>query len=226
MRVFRHDRDRGERRDARLADRHEVRTRPHDAEKVDDVTDIFVQTEPAGGERHLARVVPVGDVDVVVDQHRLHGVAQERGEVARHRRDDQHARSRVRHVLPEPQQRSERRRMDGFLVDRDVDFAHLDAVDAKRRPAMGQRREQEHFACRRDLAQRAVTGKRGPRSIQYREWPPWRARADSTFRRRALDTIDRSCCLLASSHAFGVSLGELRATRVLPTAYRLARRLQ
>ena len=45
-------------------------------------------------ERHVARVVPVGDVDVVVGQHRAHGVAQQRREVARHRRDDQHARLR------------------------------------------------------------------------------------------------------------------------------------
>ncbi len=57
--------------------------------------------------------------------------------------------------------------MDGFLVDRDRRLTYLDAVDAKRRPAMGQGREQEHFTCGRDLAQRAVPGERGPRSIQY-----------------------------------------------------------
>ena len=101
MFVFRHDRHRRERRDARLADRHDVGTRPHDAEEVDDVLDVFVESEAARGQRHVARVVPVGDVDVVVGEHRLDGVAQERGEVSRHRRDDQHARAGFRHVLPE-----------------------------------------------------------------------------------------------------------------------------
>ena len=39
---------------------------PMHAEEVDQVLDVLVEAEAAGGERHVARVVPVGDVDVVV----------------------------------------------------------------------------------------------------------------------------------------------------------------
>ncbi len=58
-------------------------------EPPDQIVDIIVEIERAFGERHVARVGPVGDVDVVTGQHPLHGPAQQRREMARHRRDDQ-----------------------------------------------------------------------------------------------------------------------------------------
>jgi hypothetical protein len=39
--------------------------------------------------RNVARVMPVGDVDVVVLQQRLHGAAQQGGEMPGHRRHQQ-----------------------------------------------------------------------------------------------------------------------------------------
>ncbi len=76
MAVLRHDRDRGQGGDAGLADRHDVRTRSQDAQKRDQVLDIFVQAETPVGQRHVAGIVPVGDVDVLIGQHGTHRFAQ------------------------------------------------------------------------------------------------------------------------------------------------------
>ena len=87
-----HHRDGGERLHAGLADGDQMRARAQRLEKPDDVFDIVVEAEGPVLETDVARVVPIGDVDVVIGQQRAHGVAQQRGEVARQRRHDQHAR--------------------------------------------------------------------------------------------------------------------------------------
>src|SRR2546430_3559633 len=46
----------------------------------------IVEAEAAMQERHVARIVPVGDVDVVLGQHRADGGAQQRGEMPGQRR--------------------------------------------------------------------------------------------------------------------------------------------
>ena len=69
--------------------------RPDRLEEADEVLDVLVEAEAAVLERHIARVVPVGDVDVVVGQHRAHGAAQQRREMARQRRHQEHAWLRV-----------------------------------------------------------------------------------------------------------------------------------
>ena len=58
---------------------------------------------------NVARVAPVGHVDVVICQQRAHRVAQQRGEVTGHRRHQQHARLLARLVLGKSQQLRERR---------------------------------------------------------------------------------------------------------------------
>jgi hypothetical protein len=55
----------------------------------DQIVDVVVEIEAALGERHHARIRPVGDVDVVAGQHRVDGAAEQRRVMARHRRDDQ-----------------------------------------------------------------------------------------------------------------------------------------
>ena len=87
-----HQRDRRQHRHRRLADRDHVRLGPQQPDEVHHVVDIVVEREVGRDHRHLARVAPVGDVDVVVGQERLDGAAQQRREVAGHRRDQQHLR--------------------------------------------------------------------------------------------------------------------------------------
>ena len=53
---------------------------------------IFVEAESAVIERNVARIVPVGDVDVVILQQGLHGAAQQRREMPGHRRHQQQPR--------------------------------------------------------------------------------------------------------------------------------------
>jgi hypothetical protein len=62
------------------------------ADEFDRVADVVVELEAALRQRHHARVDPVGDVDGVVGQQRMHRVAQQRGVVARQRCEHQHHR--------------------------------------------------------------------------------------------------------------------------------------
>ena len=106
---LRHGRGGGKRRHCRLAHRDDMRARSHHTQEANDVIDELVEAEAPFAQRHVARVLPVGDVDIVLGQHHLHGVAQQSGEMARHRRHQQNARVRARMVLAEVEQRSERR---------------------------------------------------------------------------------------------------------------------
>jgi len=67
------------------------RARADHFEKRDQMLDIIVEAEAAGRERRVARIVPVGDVDVMLGQQRLDGVAQQRREMPRQRRHQQDA---------------------------------------------------------------------------------------------------------------------------------------
>jgi hypothetical protein len=109
------------------------------ADELLHVVDVVVEVELAFGHRHQARVLPVGDVDLVVLQHGAHGVAQQRGVVARQRRHDQHhglALERLEDVrlvgeALEAAQFAERLvELDRFLDD-DVFAVDLDRLDVE-----------------------------------------------------------------------------------------------
>ena len=87
-----HQRDGGEHRDGRLADRHDMHVSPEKPKKLNDVVDIIVEVERTRGARHEARVLPFGHIDLVVGQKVAHGAAQKRREMTGHRRDDQELR--------------------------------------------------------------------------------------------------------------------------------------
>ena len=106
--------------------------------ELDEVVDVVVEPEGTGFERHVARVVPVGDVDVVVRQQRANGVAQQRGEVARQRRHDQHARLRDVDVLLEPQQGAERQRQHRLLGHLDLAVTDRDGRNTVLGAGVGQ----------------------------------------------------------------------------------------
>jgi len=108
------------------------------ADELLDVGDVVVQPELALAAGHHARVDPVGHIDAMVAQQRAHGVAQQRGVMARQRRHHQHERL-VEHgvelvgfvaVALEAQQLAER--LAEFLVHHDrhalaLDFDFVDA---------------------------------------------------------------------------------------------------
>ena len=85
--VFRHQRDGSEDGDAGLADGDDVRSCPHHLQELNQVVNEGAEIEAALGEGHIANVMPVGDIDVVVGQHRFDRRAQQCREMTRHRRD-------------------------------------------------------------------------------------------------------------------------------------------
>ena len=110
----------------------DVRIGSEHANELDDVIDKIVEVEAAHGERDITRVDPVGDVDIMVGQHRLDGAAQQRRVVTRHRRHDQYlgvvALAGQRGLVAlEVQQTAKRCRGHDLLAHR-----HLDAADVRR----------------------------------------------------------------------------------------------
>ena len=84
--VFGHQRGGGQHGHAGLTDRHHRRAFAADRMKNGaegaDIVDIVVEAETPLGQRHVAGVVPVGDVNLMGGQHRLHRAAQQGGEMA------------------------------------------------------------------------------------------------------------------------------------------------
>ena len=154
-------------------------------------------------ERNVARIVPVGDVDVVILQQGLHGAAQQRREMAGHRRHQQHPRLLRRIFLLEMQQRAERRRVGDFLGDLQFAVAHQHLVDAVGRARIGQRRARDQFQRRGEPPEQFVGDalrdeveifqrRRGP-------GPPWRRQVHVVLiglihHRHHPDSAPAACC--------------------------------
>jgi len=62
MPVLRHDGDRGEGRDTGLADCHHVCTRPDDVKEINQVLDVFVQSETPVGQGYVARIMAMPEM--------------------------------------------------------------------------------------------------------------------------------------------------------------------
>ena len=75
-----HQRDGGKHRHRGLAHADDVAVAVLALQVADEflhVVDIVVEVESAVGQRHIARIFPVGDIDLVVLEHGLDGVAQQ-----------------------------------------------------------------------------------------------------------------------------------------------------
>ena len=146
----RHDGGCRQHRHGRLANRHEVRVLADELRELDDVVDVIVEIETADGDRHVARVVPVGDVDIVLGQHGLNRAAQQRGVVARHRRDDQHLRvvafAADGFIASEVNEIAERFDEHDLFVDRHGDAGDLRRLQAEFGFAIAPRDVFENFA--------------------------------------------------------------------------------
>ena len=84
--ILGHDRDCREHRDAGLAHPDDMHARAKYLQKGGDVIDKLVEAELAMPQADVARVVPVGDIDVMVGENRLRSAAQQGCKVPRHRR--------------------------------------------------------------------------------------------------------------------------------------------
>ena len=168
----------GEHRHGRLADRHDVRVGAEHANELDDVVDEVVEVEAAHGERDVARVDPIGDVDFVVGQHRLDGAAQQRRVVTRHRRHDQHlgvvALAGERGLVAlEVQQTAERRRGDDLLAHRDLDAADARRLETELGLAVAARDVLEQLAGGGEVAAVRRVGERIERRVEHATQPAY-----------------------------------------------------
>ena len=94
---------------------------------------------------------------------RAHGRAQQRGEVARQRSDQQDARLRGLDILLEMQQRPERRDIGRFLGHRDLAVADRRAVDAVWRAVVREAGAGDQLVDGREVAQDRIVGDAGER---------------------------------------------------------------
>ena len=120
------------------------------------VIDVVLQPKAARCERHLTRIDPVGDVDVVVGRKGTHGVTQERCEVAREGRAEQHlglrieARARGLRLCPahEAHELTEGRRDHDLFGDREALAFKLDLRDVEGRSRVFLRQPMDKLPAR------------------------------------------------------------------------------
>ena len=168
----------GQHRNRRLAYRHHVDTRPQQANKTHHDIDEVVEIEPAIKERDIARIHPIGEVDVVVAQHGLDGAAQQGREVARQRGDDQHCRLVAAFFLAEVQQVAKRMRGHDLLGDADLCIIERDAADPEigpvvRQAGVGQQLHRRRRASheRKILDQRPWLGQNAAQEFRHKtDW--------------------------------------------------------
>ena len=119
--------------------------------------DLVIEVETAVLHRHVARVDPVGHIDIVVGQDSGDGAAQQRREMPGKRRDDQQLRLFGRLRLAEMHEPAERVDRDGFLGHLGLDAADRYAVDAEIGPLVPDAAIREHVECRGGAAQKRRT---------------------------------------------------------------------
>ena len=149
MLVGGHYRSRSESRDRWLAYRQHMRAGADVFEVADHIVDVIVQIELTSRQRDHLGIGPVGHIDFVGFQHPLDRAAQQRGEVAAHRRDDQQAGGIFGQAgVGKAQQVAERLMEHDRFGHRMAYAVHFDAFDIEGRLAIGCRSMGEHFERR------------------------------------------------------------------------------
>ncbi len=156
--IARHDCHGGQSLNARLADGNDVSSRSDGAQPLDDMSDISVESEDTRVEARIARILPIGDVEIVVSQKRFGGISKQRREMARKRRDQEHAGLLRRNVFFEMEERSEGRSGQSFLSHGNIAIAHADALDTIGGPGVGELGSRDEFQGRRNVVQKFRLG--------------------------------------------------------------------
>ena len=159
------ERDGREDRNARLAHRDDMHVGSQGLQEPPHEIDVVVQIEPARRERDEAGIDPVGEVEVVIGQEPLDGVAQERCVVARERSDHQHLRVAAARVALEVDQIAERRAQADHFPHRDGTAVDPGRLEPEGRLRVAARRPLEKLARRRDrpAEKRSRSGEGGVR---------------------------------------------------------------
>jgi hypothetical protein len=124
--------------------------------------------EAAPGDRHIANVMPVGDVDVVAGQHCFDCRAQQCREMTRHGSDQENPRLARAGCLLEVKQRGEGRGIDRLFRHRNKLIAGLDGIDPKRQPGMAHGQIGEGFQDSSERMEWPILPEPRPRQAQRR----------------------------------------------------------
>ena len=209
-----HVRHGGEHRHGRLTDADDVHVGAEHANELDDVIDEVVEIEASHGERDVARVVPVGDVRLMVGQHRLDGAAQQRRVVPRHRRHDQHlgvvALAGERGLVAlEMEEAPERRRRDHLLAHADLDAADAGRLQAELGLAVAARDVLEQLARRGEVAAIRGVGDRIERPVEHAAHP-----ADAKAH-RGQNGVGEFICVVVHRRSFCCAAADCRCNTSL-----------
>jgi hypothetical protein len=104
------------------------------------VLDKVIEIGPVVPQTDVASVVPVSEIDVVIDEKGLRRTAQQRRKMPRHRGNEKNSGLRRNQVFFEMEQCTKGCLMDRRLAHRNYPIADVDGVDAKSRPAMAKPR--------------------------------------------------------------------------------------
>ena len=107
-------------------------------QKGDDVIDEFVEAALTMPQAYVARVVPVGDIDIMVGEKGLRRATQQRRKMSRHRRHQEHSGLRRRYVFFKVQQSAERCAMNRRLAHRGEPAAYIDSLNSEGGPMVAQ----------------------------------------------------------------------------------------
>ena len=103
------------------------------------VVGVIMQMKLTFCQWHCAGIFPIGDVDLVIFEHGAHSVAQQRGVVARQRRNNQYCRLVFKFLQSgnvigealEANQITKRFAHFDALIDRNFNIAHFNCIDAE-----------------------------------------------------------------------------------------------
>jgi hypothetical protein len=157
---LRHDGHRRENGNAGLADREHVRARSEQFKILDQVFDVLLHAEAAHGNRHIARIVPIGNEHVVLGQQSAHRRPQQRCEMPGERRDHENPRLGHRDVFFEMQKRAEGRARRRLFSHFHFAVTDIDVGNTKRRPRVGQTRARDQFVSGAQVALHIVPEQR------------------------------------------------------------------
>ena len=141
-------------RDGRLTHRQHMGTASasigaDEFKPFDEIIDVGFKIETAAGQRHIARIFPIGDIDIMRCHHALDRAAQQRREMAGHRRANEQPRLRAAAFIDEPLQLAKGLTRQILFLNRHRLAIDSHIIQSECRLSARQNRMRENIQCRR-----------------------------------------------------------------------------
>ena len=115
----------------------------------DEIIDVGFKIKAAAGQRHIARIFPIGDIHIMRWDHALDRTAQQRREMARHRGANEQSRFRAAAFINEPLQLSKGLARQILFLNRQRLAIDNNAVQSECWLSARQHRMRKHVQSRR-----------------------------------------------------------------------------